>query len=82
MGYRCQTEVRCGEARLYGADTLGYFACAFDGQAGLVVGGDPATSRSDRDPAMAIDTRAGTLAVWDDRRRGAWRVELDLNPAH
>ncbi len=79
VGYRCQMDARCGEARLYGSDTHGYFACTFDREAGSVVGSDSATSRADHDPAMSMDSRAGTLSVWDDRRRGAWRVDLDLD---
>lgn len=77
-GYRCQTEVTCGAARLYGSDTQGYFSCHFDAKASAVSGSDAETSRADRTPAMNVDTLAGTMSVWDDRRRGAWRVELDV----
>lgn len=79
-GYRCQTEVHCGGARLYGSDIHGYFTCHFDAKVGAVSGSDTETSRADRDPAMTIDSHAGTMSVWDDRRRGAWRVELDVGP--
>lgn len=80
-GYECQTELRCGGSRLYGSDTRGFFACTFDDDPPLVTGGDPTTSRGDQNPAMSIDTREGTMAVWDDTPRGAWHVDLDVGPA-
>lgn len=72
----CQTQIVCGDVRLYGSDSGGYFRCAFTESPLAVSGGDDRTSASDRDPAMQMDTRAGTLSVWDQTRRGSYRVEM------
>lgn len=73
---RCQTQVVCNGVTLYGSETQGYFDCAYTDAPPAVVGGDSRTTAVDRDPAMAIDTRAGTLSIWDTTRRGSYRVEL------
>ncbi len=80
-GYQCQTELRCGGVWLYGSDTRGFFDCTFDQAAGLVSGADPSGTRGDGDPGLTIDSRAGTMSVWDDSSSGAWRVELDVGLA-
>ena len=72
----CQTQIVCGGVRLYGSDSGGYFRCAFTDSPPAVSGGDDRTSGSDGDPAMRMDTRAGTLSLWDQSRRATWRVEL------
>jgi hypothetical protein len=73
---QCQTEVICNGVTLYGSESRGYFDCAFTDAPPAVAGRDASTSAVDHDPAMAIDTRAGTMSVWDTTYRGSYRVEL------
>jgi hypothetical protein len=72
----CQTQIVCGGVTLYGSESRGYFRCAFTDAPPAVSGGDDQTSASDRDPAMRMDTRAGTLSVWDQTPRVTYRVDL------
>ena len=72
----CQTQIVCGGVTLYGSDSRGYFRCAFTDAPPAVSGRDDQTSASDHDPAMQMDTRAGTLSLWDQTPRVTWRVEL------
>lgn len=72
----CQTQIVCGGVTLYGSDSRGYFRCAFTDAPPAVSGRDGQTSASDRDPAMQMDTRAGTLSLWDQTPRVTWRVDL------
>jgi hypothetical protein len=76
---RCQTQIACGGARLYGTESTGYFNCVFTEDPPAVQGRDGATSRGDRDPAMEIDTRAGTVAVWDEVRGSRYQVQLRVS---
>lgn len=75
----CTAMIVCGDQTLYGGGNTGVFPCTIAAPpARHVVGHDTATD--DGDPAMEIDTRAGTLRVWDAARgaRPAFRVEARI----
>lgn len=78
----CRASVRCGDRIIYGAsDTSGFFPCEVSrDDPPSVRGTDQRTSQSDRDPALALDTRAGTLTVEDDAEGalGAFRLEARI----
>jgi len=62
----CRTEVRCGDAIVYGGGTSGFFPCTFSTQPPAVIGSDEQTSSGDQDGAFEVDTRLGRLSVSDD----------------
>jgi hypothetical protein len=88
-GYWCRALVDCGGVRLYGEDRPdgsgnGYFGCAIWRRPRRgVAGEDRETSAAGSDPFFQIDTRAGTLVVFDDDqttlRPGAYRVEATID---
>ncbi|MDH5493313.1 MAG: hypothetical protein OEY14_15270 [Myxococcales bacterium] len=79
---RCRAVISCGEHTLFGdRPTNGYFQCTFEaGDAPIVQGADEETSREGTDPAMRIDTGAGTLSIFDEAegRLGAFELDATL----
>lgn len=64
----CRAQIDCGPRHLYGSESLGFFACTLTvgGARPDVQGADTLTTRQDTDPAMSLDTIAGTLSMHDD----------------
>lgn len=64
----CRAQIDCGPRHLYGGESLGFFACTLTvgGARPDVQGADTLTTRQDTDPAMSLDTIAGTLSMRDD----------------
>jgi hypothetical protein len=78
---RCRAQVTCGDTLLYGGQTSGYFNCDLDDPPSKHVSGlDDATTWSDSDAALNIDTRAGRLIVRDDSQgfHGEMQVEARI----
>lgn len=66
-GFWCNAQIVCGGRLFYGGSGAGFFPCTlYEGPPRDVVGEDHDTTTVDRDGAMRLDTRAGTLEVWDD----------------
>lgn len=61
----CRAQISCGGVLLYGGPRRGYFACALQ-EDHEVLGTDPATTRTDGDAAMHLDTSRGLLRIHDD----------------
>lgn len=81
-GFWCNAQVVCGGRLLYGGAEAGYFPCVLhEGPPRDVVGEDTGTTSVDRDGAMRLDTRAGTLEVWDDATgaSGEYRVAAHVD---
>lgn len=63
----CNAQIVCDGRLVYGGPEAGYFPCTLHEQPRRdVVGGDPQTHAEDGDAAMAIDTVAGSVEIWDD----------------
>lgn len=75
----CRAQVVCNNVLLYGGPTAGFFDCQLIEANGRrdVIGGESATTPTDRDAAMQIDTPQHKLEVWDDQggALGAFRME-------
>ncbi len=78
----CNAQITCGQRLLYGGPTAGYFECTlYAGTSFGVAGADAGTSGADRDPAMQIDTRSGSIEISDDAdgALGAFHVSLRVD---
>jgi hypothetical protein len=76
----CRAQIDCGPRHLYGSESLGYFACTLAvGTRPDVQGEDPLTTSEDRDPAMSLDTVAGTLSIRDDATSASGAFSLAAN---
>ena len=63
----CNAQIRCGERLVYGGADAGFFECVlYGGDQHDVVGSDQATTSTDNDGAMSLNTIGGSLEVWDD----------------
>lgn len=63
----CNAQIRCGERLVYGGAEAGFFECVlYGGDQHDVVGSDQATTATDHDGAMSLNTVGGSLEVWDD----------------
>lgn len=63
----CHADILCAGRALFGGLDSGFFHCVlYEGARRDVVGRDGDTTRDDRDAAMSLDTRAGTLELRDD----------------
>ncbi|NOY91216.1 MAG: hypothetical protein GXP55_08395 [Deltaproteobacteria bacterium] len=66
--YPCRAELRCGEHVLYGTrSSNGFLGCeVHPGEPRWLTAVDDATHEDGGDPALAIDSRAGTLEIRDE----------------
>ncbi|HEX5659613.1 MAG TPA: hypothetical protein VFX59_20595 [Polyangiales bacterium] len=80
--YWCNAQVVCGGRLLYGGPDRGYFPCKLydDGEQRDVIGSDPHTTASDKDAAIAINSRESVMRIWDDDRGvlGEFVVEAEI----
>jgi hypothetical protein len=78
----CNAQVVCGGRLLYGGPDRGYFPCRLydEGDQPDVIGSDPHTTASDKDAAIAINTREGVMRIWDDAHGvlGEFVVEAEI----
>lgn len=75
----CNAQIACGGRLLYGGPQAGYIDCRFSAPNG-VVGEDTQTTGQDGDPAVRIDTGAGTVTIRDDEGGplGRFRIEAQI----
>lgn len=73
----CNAQIVCGGRLLYGGPDAGYFPCTLHQQPRRdVEGSDPQTRSQDTDGAMSIDTRSGSLEIWDDETSALGRFRV------
>jgi hypothetical protein len=78
----CRAQVVCGGQLLFGGENAGYFPCTVAaGAPPSISGRDDATTGTDHDAAMTLDTGRGLLTVEDDERGpyGAFTLEARID---
>lgn len=72
----CRALVDCGERRMYGDVSQGWFGCRATADQGLVHGQDVQPTTHDGDPRIDIDRTSGVVTMSDDDP--AWSVTLAI----